>query len=149
MHPANSAYSISFVVIAAFKNTGGFMTQFIEGYEYILHHIAEIAVYTLELIGILIIVIGTLHALSLFIVRIKRKEPTNVVLALGRSLALALEFKMGAEIVNTVIVRELSELAVLTVVILIRALLAFIIHWEMRMENSHQSENSDHNGEKK
>ena len=125
------------------------MAQFIEGYEHILHSIAEIAVYTLELIGILIIVIGTLHALSLFIVRIKRKEPINVVLALGRSLALALEFKMGAEIVNTVIVRELSELAVLTVVILIRALLAFIIHWEMRMENNHAPADKDRKDEEK
>ncbi len=125
------------------------MAQFIESYEYILHHLAEIVVYTLELIGILIIVIGTFHALSLFLVRIKRKEPINVVLALGRSLALALEFKMGAEIVNTVIVRELSELAVLTVVILIRALLAFIIHWEMRMENNHAPTDKKHKDEKK
>lgn len=115
------------------------MVQFIEEYEYILHNIAQIVVFTLELIGILIIVVGTFNALSLFIVRIRRKESINIVQALGRSLALALEFKMGAEIVNTVIVRELSELAVLTVVILIRALLAFIIHWEMRLEKKHSS----------
>ena len=125
------------------------MAQFIEAYEHILHSIAEIAVYSLELIGILIIVIGTLNALSLFWVRIKRGQPINIALALGRSLALALEFKMGAEIVNTVIVRELSELAVLTVVILIRALLAFIIHWEMRLEKAHSGEEHEKGGKEK
>ena len=52
-------------------------------------------------------------------------------------MALALEFKMGAEIIKTVIVHDLTELAVLGIVILIRALLAFLIHWEMKMENKH------------
>ena len=113
------------------------MAEFIESYSHILHGVAEVVIYTLELIGILIIAIGTIKALSMYILRLKRKENSNVVLALGRSLALALEFKMGAEIVKTVIVKEFSELAVLTVVILIRALLAFIIHWELHMENSH------------
>jgi uncharacterized membrane protein len=41
---------------------------------------------------------------------------------------------MGAEIIHTVIVRDLKELGILAVVILIRALLAVIIHWEIRME---------------
>ena len=43
---------------------------------------------------------------------------------------------MGAEIIHTVIVRDLKELGILAVVILIRALLAVIIHWEIRMEQS-------------
>lgn len=118
------------------------MESFIEKYEFLLHDVAKIVIYTLEFIGILIIILGTIHALSLFLVRLRKKEPINVALALGRSLALALEFKMGAEIVNTVIVRELSELAVLTVVILVRALLAFIIHWEMQLEKKHGAEES-------
>ena len=41
---------------------------------------------------------------------------------------------MGSEIIHTVIVRDLKELGILAVVILIRALLAVIIHWEIRME---------------
>ena len=59
---------------------------------------------------------------------------------LGKTLALALEFKMGAEIIKTVIVHDLTELAVLGIVILIRALLAFLIHWEMKMEKRHEAE---------
>ena len=119
------------------------MNQFIDTYGNLLHQIAEIVIYSLELIGILIIVIGTLRALSLHLIRVKNREPINIVQSLGRSLALALEFKMGAEIVKTVIVHELSELLVLTVVILIRALLAFIIHWEMHVESDHSTKDKN------
>ena len=110
--------------------------SFIEGYESLLHYVAEIVAFTLELVGILIILIGSVKALVLLIKRMMSNQHTNVVVDLGRSLALALEFKMGAEIINTVIVRDLKELAILAVVILIRALLAFIIHWEIKMEKN-------------
>ena len=55
------------------------------------------------------------------------------MISLGKSLSLALEFKMGAEIINTVIVRDLKELGILAIVIIIRALLAILIHWEIKM----------------
>jgi uncharacterized membrane protein len=41
---------------------------------------------------------------------------------------------MGAEIIKTVIIHNLEELAILGVVIIIRALLSVIIHWEIRTE---------------
>ena len=105
-----------------------------EKYTEFLHVFAEIVACTLELIGILIILVGTVKALLQLARRLRRHEKFNVVIDLGRSLALALECKMGAEIIHTVIVRDLEELGILAVVILIRALLAFIIHWEIRME---------------
>lgn len=120
--------------------------DFISGYQSILHSIAEIVIYTLELIGILIIIVGSVKAIVLILSRLKKKQPVNVVIDLGRSLALALEFKMGAEIVNTVIVRDLKELGVLAIVIAIRALLAVLIHWEIkaeRKEENHESKKED------
>ena len=57
----------------------------------------------------------------------------GLMISLGKSLSLALEFKMGAEIINTVIVRDLKELGILAIVIIIRALLAILIHWEIKM----------------
>lgn len=110
------------------------MTNFIASYKSILYSFAEIVICTLELIGIIIIILGTVRALFCLISRTRSQKPFNVVIDLGRALALALECKMGAEIINTVVIRDLTELAILAVVILIRALLAFIIHWEIRME---------------
>ncbi len=115
------------------------MEAFLTNYENLLHCVAVVAAYTLELIGILIIVLGSCKAIALTISRLRKKQPVNIVIDLGKSLALALEFKMGAEIINTVIVHDLKELAVLAIVILIRALLAFIIHWEIKMEKENHT----------
>lgn len=106
----------------------------IAGYKGFLFGFAEIVAYTLELIGIIIILAGTARAIFLLLRHYRDNARRNVVVDLGRALALALECKMGSEIIHTVIVRDLKELGILAVVILIRALLAVIIHWEIRME---------------
>ncbi len=112
------------------------MDKFLQAYERILHFIAKTTVHTLEIIGISIVIFGSVKILIQYIKRLKNKnsEPLNAVIALGRSLALALEFKMGAEIVNTVIVRDLKELLILGIVIILRAILAVLIHWEITTE---------------
>ena len=113
---------------------------FIQNYEHILHNIAEVSALTLELIGVLIIIIGSGKSLVHLGNGLIRHRAINIVVELGKTLALALEFKMGAEIIKTVIVHDLSELAVLGIVILIRALLAFLIHWEMKMEKESEKQ---------
>ena len=60
------------------------------------------------------------------------RTPCDVKFALANGLALSLEFKMAAEILKTVLVRDLKELLVLGAVILLRALLSFLIHFEMK-----------------
>jgi uncharacterized membrane protein len=104
-----------------------------------LFPVAEITASTLELIGIIIIFIGSFRALVRVIGCLIKKQPLNVVVELGKALALALEFKMGAEIIKTVIIHDLEELAILGVVIVIRALLAVIIHWEIRLEEKEKA----------
>lgn len=99
-----------------------------------LHPLAEISASILELIGIVIIIIGSCRALLLLIKCMMEKKRFHVIIDLGKALSLALELKMGAEIIKTVIIHDLEELAILGTVIVIRALLAVIIHWEMRME---------------
>ena len=110
------------------------LDNFAAAYYSILHFVAEITVNTLELVGILIIIIGSVRAIIILLSRLKNRQAVNVIVDLGRALALALEFKMGAEIVNTVIVRDLKELGILAVVIFLRAILAFLIHWEIMNE---------------
>ena len=110
------------------------MENFVAQYKEFLFPFAEIAASSLELIGIIIIVIGSVRALIRLIQSLFNKHPFHVVVDLGKALSLALEFKMGAEIIKTVIIHNLEELAILGVVIIIRALLAFIIHWEIRSE---------------
>ena len=105
-------------------------------YKNFLYPFAELSASTLELIGVVIIVIGSVRALVKLVQCVWRKKPFHVVVDLGKALSLALEFKMGAEIIKTVIIHNLEELSILGVVILIRALLAFIIHWEIKTEQN-------------
>ncbi len=114
------------------------MDAFLHGYEHIMHNIARVSALTLELIGVLIIIIGSVKALIHLGHGLIRHRAINIVIELGKTLALALEFKMGAEIIKTVIVHDLTELAVLGIVIAIRALLAFLIHWEIKMEKKEE-----------
>ena len=124
------------------------MDAFLQNYEHILHAIAEISALTLEFVGVLIIIVGSGKSLFSLVHRLIQHRTINIVVELGKTLALALEFKMGAEIIKTVIVHDLTELAVLGIVILIRALLAFLIHWEMKMEKKDEEKENEKKEEK-
>lgn len=112
-------------------------------YKDILYILAEFASSTLEFVGVLIIIFGSCRALIKLFRCLIKKYPFHVVIDLGKALSLALEFKMGAEIIKTVIIHNLEELAILGVVIIIRALLAFIIHWEIKTEQKEESFNEN------
>ncbi len=60
----------------------------------------------------------------------------KVRLILAKGIALALEFKLGGEVLRTVIVREWSELAILGAIIILRGALTLLIHWEIRTEEA-------------
>ena len=119
------------------------METLIAQYKDVLYILAEISTSTLELVGVLIIIIGSCRALYRLVSSLLKKQPFRVVVDLGKALSLALEFKMGAEIIKTVIIHNLEELAILGVVIVIRALLAVLIHWEMRIEEKERALKSD------
>ena len=112
-------------------------------YEAVLTFIAKITVHTLEFVGVTIILVGSIKAIIQVLKRIKDKQNTSVIINLGKSLALALEYKMGAEIVNTVIIRDLRELGVLAIIIALRAILALLIHWEIKSEKRDSFSASD------
>lgn len=107
------------------------MEQFILILEDIVKVIAHSAIFLLELIGMLVIIFGAFKALYYSFIDIVKHKHHNIKISLAKSLALGLEFKMGAEIIKTVIVRDLTELLVLGVIIVLRAILAFLIHWEI------------------
>ena len=75
------------------------LESFITDYKDILSLIAEFSASTLELIGILIIIIGSLRALFKLLMCLLHKRPFHIVIDLGKALSLALEFKMGAAII--------------------------------------------------
>lgn len=94
-----------------------------------------------ELIGIGILLYAVISAV---IGLIKRQPHTRLKLAEG--IALSLEFKMGGELLRTVVVREWKELLILGAIILMRAALTFLIQWEIKIErkNGNMSDSQLH-----
>ncbi|MGE4276438.1 MAG: DUF1622 domain-containing protein [Lawsonibacter sp.] len=87
-----------------------------------------------ELMGIFVVLVSSGQAFFLYCKGLVTRNPGNVKFHLANGLAISLEFKMAAEILKTVIVRELNELVVLGAVILLRALLSLLIHFEVKGE---------------
>lgn len=100
--------------------------------EYIEETLSPIVVHSLELIGILIIIYGSIKALTIFFKDGMDLSNSLVKITLGEALSLSLEFKLGAEIIKTVIVRDLNELIILGFVVVLRIVLTLLIHWEVK-----------------
>ncbi len=83
----------------------------------------------IELAGIAVIVISMVRG---FIGYIRKDESIRIDLAKG--IMLGLEFKVGSEVLRSVIVSGWNELGTLAAVILLRSLLTFLLHWEIREE---------------
>ena len=105
------------------------MEVFVHNMELILTYIVEICTILLELFGIGILVFT---AIKCFILWFRHADGLRLDLAQG--IALSLEFKMGSEVLRTVVVREWAELGILGAVIVLRGLLTFLIHWEIKHE---------------
>lgn len=67
------------------------------------------------------------------IMRCLRRDPATR-LQLAKGMALGLEFKLGSEVLRTVIVREFREIWLVGAIILLRASLTLLIHWEIKNE---------------
>lgn len=100
--------------------------------EYLIHLILPTIISGFELMGIFIVAVSALTAFGRYLKSLVTRMPCDVQFALASGLDLSLEFKMAAEILKTVLVRDLKELLVLGAVILLRALLSFLIHFEMK-----------------
>ncbi|MBR6800870.1 MAG: DUF1622 domain-containing protein [Eubacteriaceae bacterium] len=107
--------------------------------ENIFHITVQYGILTLEFIGFCVLIFTAISCLMKWV-----KKDEHAQLSLARGIALALEFKLGGEVLRTVIVRDKEELLVLGAIVLIRAALTFLIHWEIVSE-----EKKLHNGETK
>lgn len=103
--------------------------------EKVVHMAAQIGITLAELAGILILLITVGKA----IIGYFRKDE-HIRLALADGIALALEFKLGGEVLRTVIVREWTELLILGAIIALRGALTLLIHWEIHVEEKREKE---------
>ena len=101
-----------------------------------LHHFIQTIVPIIssicELIGIFIVVVTVVMAFYDYAKCLIRRTPSNAKFQLANGLATSLSFKMAAELLKTVIVSQISELILLGAIIILRAMMAVMLHFEMK-----------------
>lgn len=116
--------------------TGGSpMAHLIENMDSILFYIVSFCTISLEFFGVVVLVVTSIKCFIRWI----RGDP-RVRLDLAQGTALALNFKMGSEVLRTVVVREWSELGILGVVIILRGMMTAMIHMEVKNEKKSLNE---------
>ena len=103
----------------------------IETIEEIFEIVVQCGVLLMECVGVTVLLVTTVKSIWGCL----NRDP-HVRLTLAKGIALALEFKLGGEVLRTVIVREWSELAILGAIIVLRGALTFLIHWEIKTEEA-------------
>ena len=96
----------------------------------VMGYLVEIAILVFEFIGVGVIIYSGLKGFVFYIT----KNP-NMKLTLAQGLAIGLEFKLGSEILKTVVVRDWQEIVTVAGIIALRAALTFLIHWEIKEEH--------------
>ncbi|MDW7649771.1 MAG: DUF1622 domain-containing protein [Bacillota bacterium] len=100
--------------------------------ELILSNLIQVLIHILEIFGVIVIIYGATLAFFRFVRT--RQEGREMRLTFAFYLVFGLEFKLAAEILHTVIARTTEELIVIGAIIILRAILNYIIHWEIRQE---------------
>lgn len=100
-----------------------------------LNILIEGAILLFEFIGVAVIIMAGVRGIIQYI----RQDPLTR-LNLAKGMAMGLEFKLGSEILRTVVIREMSEILIVASIILLRAALTFLIHWEIKNEKAEHQE---------
>lgn len=104
-------------------------------FEELIQIVSPPIIHILELLGILIIFFGSLRVLWIFVKSGFDFHDKAITITLGEVIALSLQFKLGAEVIKTVVIRDIQELVVLTVVVILRIVLSLVVHWEVKNAN--------------
>ena len=105
------------------------MDSFYQSIVFVFENIIKYSTLLLECVGVAVLLFTAVKA----IVNLFRRKG-NVRLTLAECIALSLEFKLGGELLRTVMVESWEELLTIGGIILLRAAMTFLIQWEIRIE---------------
>jgi uncharacterized membrane protein len=108
-----------------------------DGYQALLRGFLQLLIFLANAAGGLVVGVAIVRGLSLYLVDLVRERggevPKEAIrLSLGRSLALALEFQVGADILGTALDPTLNDILVLAAVVVLRTVLNFFLGRELR-----------------
>lgn len=110
--------------------------------EMLLASVVQYMTFFAELCGALVIATAVLRALARFVPHLRRRASPHdayqdeIRLQLGKSLALALEFELAADILKTAVVPSLAVIGQLAAIVVLRTLLNYFLERELRQAES-------------
>ena len=110
-----------------------------------LRHLVTLVRLTLEFISLLCVVYGVMISLKLVMVNFRRRSFPFLELRLrfGSSLALALEFQLGSDILSTTIAPSFEALGKLAAISVIRTFLNYFLTQELEQEKELKAQQTD------
>lgn len=102
----------------------------------IIHELLEFIIPyitgSLEAVGVFIITLAGIRGVFRFIKNSFNVNDEDVSIDFAKAMSLSLEFKLAAEIIKTVVIRNLDEFIILASVAVLRVILSFVLHWELK-----------------
>ena len=99
-----------------------------EGFESIFGTVILYCILALEAIGAIIILISAAQA----IYRLVKGDHHDSKIMLSEGITTALSFLLGSEVLKTIIAPDWAEVGMTCAVLLMRAGMAVLIHWEKK-----------------
>ena len=111
------------------------MHHFLELLETIVHYAAELGIVLMELTGIVVLIATGVKCIIEYV-----KHDRKIKIDLAHGIALALEFKLGGEVLHTVLAKDMNDLLMVAGVMALRAAITILLHWEASNEEKHLHE---------
>lgn len=126
-------------LLAPFMPEGDYMSETTHFVHLFVIDVAKLSMYLLELLSVIIIVYSTFVA---FYKLFKHQSYARVYLLHGQSVGLT--FKLGAEILRTVVARDINDIWEVALLIAIKAAMVLLIEWELKgIEASYKEPGSE------
>lgn len=93
-----------------------------------------ILIHLFELMGIFILTIGVFTAFYNYIQKRFFKKNIDMKYEFADVMITTLDFKLAAEILKTVTIKNMDELVILASVFIIRIIMTFVLEKEMKIE---------------
>ena len=94
-------------------------------------------IHLMEAMGVFIIIFSAIKAFIQYAMRFFNFSDDTIKIELAKALALGLEFKLGGEILKTLMIRTLDEMLILASIVVLRVVLTFVIRWEIESDTKH------------
>lgn len=98
-----------------------------------------VLIHLFEFMGIFILTIGVFTAFYHYILHKIFKRNVDIKYEFADVMVTTLDFKLAAEILKTVIIKNIDELIILASVFIIRIIMTFVLEKEMKDEEKNNT----------